>query len=156
MIPLQSSNIMVHNRANLFQSVALHLSRPLDNDCQNLAKKLEKAVKGSDEQAKAKLTITKKLKQIPAWNDWVIVHQTYSLLGGKSKSPRALFWFWRYTLKDKIHLMDDAYVEQYLAISDAIDRKAAGEECSDIDIRALLNNLLDGYDHNDSEEEEEY
>ena len=147
---------MVHNRFNLFLSVALTLPRPLNEDCQNSAKKLEKAVAvaGSGEQAE----LTNKLEKIPAWNDWVIVHQTYGLMGGKSKSPRVLFWFWTYTLKGKIHSMHDAYIEQYHAIADAIERKAVGKQYSDIDIRALVNIFLnpeDGYDHNDSEEEEE-
>jgi hypothetical protein len=142
----------IYNHFNLFLSVALTLPRPLSKKCKTNAKKLEKAVEGSKEQAK----LLKKLEQIPAWNDWVRVYHTFISLGAKPNSPRNLFRHWTYALKDKIHLMDDAYAEQYHMIADAIDHKAAGKEYNDIDIRALLNNLLDGYDHNDSEEEEEY
>ena len=97
----------LYSHLNFLLCAALHLPRPLSKKCIKLAVQLEKAAKGSDEQA-VRLA---QLEQDAAWNEWTRVAQTYLLLGGKSNTPRKFFIYWRKVLFGK--LTNDAHRRQY-------------------------------------------
>ncbi len=129
-----------YNYNCLFFCVALHLPRPLDSHCQQLAKLLVVAAAESDEYSRLLAELI-----LSSCNGWVRVAQAYSFRQGKANTPCMLFNFWNNKIMKT--RQNQSYRTQYVEIQEQIPNKADGLGYTSINMCGLINGLGNIHEH---------